>query len=158
MPTDFTIVVDSAEKVHTGYFLNDAWMEAHPGIEVEQDALLVGDYTLEGHRDDFTVERKTIDDWCASITSGRKRFESEWLRAPQPLLGRYLIIEHPHGLWGLIMGWHRSRVHPRSSVGTLLQWSARHNIIWHVVHDRVEGEEVVFRLMCRWLKAEREKE
>ena len=159
MPIDFTIVVDSAEQVHTGYFLNDNWMEAHPDIEVEQDALLVGDYSIEGHRDEFTVERKTIDDWCASIVGNRRKaFEREWLRAPQPLLGRWLIIEHPQGLWGLTQGWHRSRIHPRASVGTLLKWSARHDFVWHVVHDREEGEEVVFRLMKQWLKAEREKE
>lgn len=69
----YTLIVDEREKLPYSYFGNN--------VIIKTATLKTGDYTIEGHEDLFTLERKSLDDYVNSLLKERfykelKRLES----------------------------------------------------------------------------------
>ncbi len=70
-----TIIVDSREQT--------PWTAEGLGCPTVRAKLDAGDYSVEGLEGRVAIERKSLDDWCGTITRERKRFyrELDLLRA-----------------------------------------------------------------------------
>ena len=58
----------------------------------ETATLATGDYSIMGFEDEFTVERKSLDDLVGSCTNDRERFERELVRMRGYYFRRLLIV------------------------------------------------------------------
>lgn len=96
-----------------------------------------GDYSCEVIKPDGTsvsaakkvcVERKmNLDELCGCFTSGRQRFEREFLRAKEDGAKVYLLVEN--ATWEKVYeGTYRSRMKPDALAASLLAWCARYNL------------------------------
>lgn len=91
-----------------------------------------GDYSCQlenfSFEKDIVVERKhNLDEICGNFTVQRERFEREFLRAKAYGTKVYLIIENAS--WtDVFLGNYRSRLPPKSLVGSLLSWMVRFNV------------------------------
>lgn len=96
-----------------------------------------GDYSCEVTKPDGTpvsaakkvcVERKmNLDELCGCFTSGRERFEREFLRAREDGAKVYLLVENAS--WEKVLsGAYRSRMKPEALTASLLAWCARYNL------------------------------
>ena len=123
-----SIICDTRENVNqhiTKYF------NAHhiPHIERKLD---VGDYSAQlgelSLERDICVERKhNLDEICGNFTAERERFEREFMRAKAYGTKVVLIVENAS--WGdIFLGNYRSKVQPKSLLGSLLSWMVRYNI------------------------------
>lgn len=97
-----------------------------------------GDYSCEVTKPDGSVtsaekkvviERKmSLDELCGCFTTGRIRFEKEFLRAKGDGAKVYLLIENAS--WEKILsGTYRSHMNPESLAASLLAWCARYSLI-----------------------------
>ena len=77
---------------------------------------------------EIVVERKhNLDEICGNFTIERERFEREFLRAKAYGTKVVLIIEN--ATWtDIFLGNYRSKVQPKSLIGSLLSWMVRYNI------------------------------
>lgn len=67
------------------------WQRFLPeNVLLERTALETGDFALAGLPDGAIVERKTVNDFLAAMTSQRERFERELLRSRH--VGAFIII------------------------------------------------------------------
>ncbi|NCC53098.1 MAG: hypothetical protein EOM20_18055 [Spartobacteria bacterium] len=91
--------------------------------------LYAGDYSIQGLETMFSIERKSIDDLCGSLTSDRARFERELHRLRGYQFKRLLIegtqIEVEQHRY-------RSRATPQSILGSLATFEIRFDtpIVW----------------------------
>lgn len=96
-----------------------------------------GDYSCEVTKPDGTlvsaaqkvcVERKmNLDELCGCFTSGRERFEREFLRAREDGAKVYLLVENAS--WEKVLsGAYRSRMKPEALTASLLAWCARYSL------------------------------
>lgn len=123
-----TIICDSREQVN-GHVTK--WFDAKkiPHITRKLDA---GDYSAQlgemSLERDIVIERKhNLDEICGNFTTERERFEREFLRAKANGTKVVLIVEN--ATWGdIFLGNYRSKVQPKSLVGSLLSWMVRYNI------------------------------
>ena len=85
----------------------------------------LGDISFER---DITVERKhNLDEICGNFTAERDRFEREFIRAKAYGTKVHLIIEN--ATWSdIFLGNYRSKLPPKSLVGSLLSWMVRFNV------------------------------
>lgn len=92
----------------------------------------VGDYSAQlgalSIERDIAIERKhNLDEICGNFTAERERFEREFLRAKAYGTKVVLIIEN--GSWSdIYLGNYRSKVTPKSLLGSLLSWMVRYNV------------------------------
>jgi ERCC4-type nuclease len=80
-----TIITDSREQTPLVF--------SFPTITA---GLTTGDYSVAGLEDDFCIERKSLNDLYASLTSGRDRFKRELHRMKAFPFCRLLIIGSEH--------------------------------------------------------------
>ena len=91
-----------------------------------------GDYSAQlgnlSFERDICIERKrNLDEICGNFTAERERFEREFLRAKAYGTKVHLIIEN--ATWSdIFLGNYRSKLSPKSLVGSLLSWMVRFNI------------------------------
>lgn len=91
-----------------------------------------GDYSAEldsiSFERDIVVERKhNLDEICGNFTAERERFEREFIRAKAYGTKVHLIIENAS--WSdIFLGNYRSKLPPKSLVGSLLSWMVRFNV------------------------------
>jgi len=98
--------------------------------EIELD---VGDYTLDGFEDIFSVERKTLDDLATSLGTDRERFEAEIQRA-QSLDEFIVVIEASKRSVGAYKNVsdcpnYFSDIHPNSIIGTVEKWPQKYSTL-----------------------------
>ena len=97
-----------------------------------------GDYSCEFAKPDgsvtnaankIAIERKmNLDELCGCFTSGRGRFEREFLRAKEDGAKVYLLVENAN--WEKAFnGAYKSRFNPKSLIASILAWSGRYNIV-----------------------------
>lgn len=86
---------------------------------------MLGEYTLE---QEVVIERKhNLDEICGNFTVERERFEREMLRAKAYNTKVFLIIENAS--WSdIFLGNYRSKLEPKSLVGSLFSWQAKYNL------------------------------
>ena len=61
--------------------------------EVSRGTIRQGDYCLAGDPDQFSVERKSLDDFIGTISSGWERFRRELDRMKATGMARIIIVE-----------------------------------------------------------------
>lgn len=93
-------------------------------LEAGDYSAMLGDYTLEN---DVFIERKAdLTEICGNFTSARERFEREFTRAKAIGAKPFLLIEND-SFDDVYLGNYRSKVQPKSLIGSLLTWQVRYN-------------------------------
>ena len=122
-----TIICDSREQDHHVA----EWFQKHDvhtitrKLDTGDYSAQLGDMTMER---EIVVERKhNLDEICGNFTVERERFEREFLRAKAYGTKVVLIVENAS--WtDIFLGNYRSKVQPKSLIGSLLSWMVRYNI------------------------------
>jgi ERCC4-type nuclease len=96
-----------------------------PERETVRARLWAGDYSVEELTDCVAIERKSLADFCNSLTWGRERFIAEMQRLST--YRRALIVVEGH-LDDVIHGIYRGRIRPRSLVGSVASIHARWSV------------------------------
>lgn len=124
---DLTIIVDTREQQShvKEYFKAKKVPYIERALETGDYSAMLGNLSMER---DVVCERKhNLDELCQNLTSDRLRFEREFLRAKAYNTKVYLIIEN--ATWtDIFLGNYRSKMQPKSLVGSLLSWMVRYNI------------------------------
>ena len=158
------VVADTREQVWN--HVKDALEAA--GCPVERGKLDQGDYTafvpmnafpgfqnvpgFYSLQDEVVVERKAnLDEIAGNFTTGRDRFEREFIRAKSKGIKVYLLIENAS--WADILSHnYRSQLSPKSLMGSLLSWQAKYNV--SIVFCRPEETgRILYSTLYYWLKA-----
>ncbi len=145
------IICDTREQVN--YHIT-AYLDAKniPHIERKLD---IGDYAFqcEGQtfETDVAVERKAnLDELAGNLTADRKRFEQEFILAKARGTKVFLLIENA-GWQDIYAHDYKSRLEPKSMIGTLLSWQARYNVT--VLFCRAEeSPKLIHGIFYYWLK------
>ncbi|MGE4424742.1 MAG: ERCC4 domain-containing protein [Pseudodesulfovibrio sp.] len=111
------VVIDSREQLSLDF---SRWGD----VSTETGMLTAGDYSLRGLEDKFALERKSIPDLVASITTGRERLirELERLRGYEV---KAIIVEGT--LEQVARHEYRSRTSPESVLQTLAAWQIKYD-------------------------------
>ena len=123
------------------------------GCDTIVKGLKTGDYSAEyngvDYSDKIALERKSLADFIGSITSGRKRFEKEIMRAKE-LEYFAIIIE---GSWEDIEKHnYRSQMPPESVIGTILGWAVKFNVPIILAGNRRRAEKIVKKKLEFYLR------
>ena len=144
------------------------WMLDQAGCRVERGKLDQGDYTafvpmsafpgfqdvpgFYSLQDEVVIERKAnLDEIAGNFTTGRERFEREFLRAKSKGVKVFLVIENAN--WADVLSHnYRSQLSPKSLMGSLLSWQAKYNVT--IVFCRPEETaRILYSTLYYWLKA-----
>jgi ERCC4-type nuclease len=110
-------------------------------------ALPAGDYSLEGYETSVAAERKSLEDYVASVVGARDRFARE-LRA----LGEYdcacVVVEAT--LDDVLAHRYRSGAHPTAVLGATLSIIVDHGVPVFFCGDRQLACRFVEGLLCRY--------
>jgi len=117
--------------------------------ESETGTLPTGDYSLQGGQHLIAIERKSVDDLIACLTSGRERFERELYRG-RALDYFALVIEA--SLSDLSNGRYKSEMNPRAAIQSLLAFSVRYNLPVFFVENRKFGARVTESLLLKYAR------
>ena len=100
----------------------------------EVGTLDTGDYSILGLTDLIAVERKSLEDLIACMTSGRDRFERE-LRRLKAYPVRCVVVEA--NWYDLEQGNYRSKLNALAATHTVASWTARFCVPFQFVgtHD-----------------------
>jgi ERCC4-type nuclease len=130
-PATITIVCDSREPgpVHPWR----RWLPSH--VELVRATLDTGDFALAGLPDGAIVERKTVNDYLAAMTSNRERFERELARSRH--VGRFVVIVEGT-LADCITA--RGDMTEASLIGTVAAWTRRFCPIVFAGDERTAAE------------------
>ena len=144
------------------------WALENAGCPVERGKLDQGDYTafvpmsafpgvqdvpgLYSLQDEVVIERKAnLDEIAGNFTTGRDRFEREFIRAKSKGIKVFLLIENAS--WADILSHnYRSQLSLKSLMGSLLSWQAKYNV--SIVFCRPEETgRILYSTLYYWLKA-----
>jgi DNA excision repair protein ERCC-4 len=100
------VVVDTREQL--------PWTFDPALFRTVQRALPAGDYSLEGHESSIAIERKSLDDYVASVITGRERFGRELNKLADLELG-CVVVEAT--LEDVLAHRYRSSAHPNAVFG-----------------------------------------
>ena len=131
-------------KLDQGDYTAFVPMSAFPGFQDVE-----GTYSLQ---DEVVVERKAnLDEIAGNFTTGRDRFEREFIRAKSKGIKVFLLIENAS--WADILSHnYRSQLSPKSLMGSLLSWQAKYNV--SIVFCRPEETgRILYSTLYYWLKA-----
>lgn len=110
-----TIIIDSREQ-------RPLVFRHFPAITA---CLPEGDYSIAGHEDRFTVERKSISDLIQSVTRERSRFERELARMRGYDFRRLLIVGT---LADIEAHRYRSQTNPKSVIASVTAFEIRYQL------------------------------
>lgn len=138
---EFTILRDTREQKPYPFHDYD--------VDVKDEKLDTGDYTVEGYKGDFAVERKTKPDFLRSMTHDRDRFKRELVRAGEFNFPMALLLESPRVEFE--RGMYRSEAHPNSVIGTIDSWGEKYNVNFFFKRGRGMGEETAYTTLLNWV-------
>jgi len=140
------LVVDSREQRPLDF---TRW----PDVQTETGTLNAGDYALRGLEDRFALERKSIPDLVASLTTGRERMvrELERLRGYEV---KAIIVEGT--LEQVARHEYRSQANPESILQTIAAWHIRFGVpvLWC---GSPSGCAYMVRSLARWFLLDAQK-
>lgn len=110
-----TILVDSREQAPL-VFVN---------CPSERATLATGDYSIQGCEDEFTVERKSLDDLAGSCTHERDRFEKELVRMRGYSFRRLLVVGD---VADIEAHRYRSAATPKAILASVTAFEIRHGL------------------------------
>jgi ERCC4-type nuclease len=112
-PPPFVILADTREQAIPPF---------PEGVVLERTTLGEADYTTPRLRTLAVIERKSVGDFCSTITHGRDRFEREIERL-RPYRWKCIAVEGE-----LHETYRASLVHPHSVIGSIASFYARANL------------------------------
>lgn len=132
------------EKLDQGDYTAFVPMSAFPGFQN-----VPGLYSLQ---DEVVIERKaSLDEIAGNFTTGRDRFEREFIRAKARGVKVYLLIENAS--WADIFSHnYRSQLNPKSLEGSLRSWQAKYNVSIEFCRPE-ESARAIYNILHYWLKA-----
>jgi len=133
------IVVDTREQEPY------AFDPAH--VAVVRRALPAGDYSLDGYEASVAAERKSLEDYVASVVSARARFARE-LRALAEYDLACVVVEAT--LDDVLAHRYRSGAHPSAVLGATLSIIVDHGVPVFFCGDRQLACRFVEGLLCRY--------
>lgn len=122
---------------------------------IERIKLDYGDYSAkiqlpsdEWEQLNVAIERKmSLDELAQCYTTGRKRFEREFVRAKDAGAKVYLLVEN--ATWeDAYIGNYRSKMLPKAFIASLLAWLARYNCQLVFCRQRTTGK-LIFDILYR---------
>lgn len=141
-----TLIVDTREQAPLDF---SRWDD----VRVVTDTLNAGDYSIRGLEDRFALERKSVSDLVASLTSGRERMvrELERLRGFE-----FKAVAVEGTLEQIARHEYRSQTNPESILQTLAAWHVRYGcpVLWC---GSPAGCAYMVRAMARWFLRDTEK-
>lgn len=153
----FTIVIDTREQAPWSFLgiKADAKDDDKPMlVKTVQKALPTGDYSIVGLEGQVCVERKSHLDLVGSVSSGRERFEREFVRMSTMQYAAVVveasmaeILHHPPRY---------SKMNPKAVIRTTLSWSIRYGVHWWFAPSRAHAETLCFRLLQQFWKINQE--
>lgn len=131
-------------KLDQGDYTAFVPMSAFPGFQDVE-----GMYSLQ---DEVIIERKAnLDEIAGNFTTGRDRFEREFIRAKAKGIKVYLLIENAS--WADIFSHnYRSQLNPKSLEGSLRSWQAKYNVSIEFCRQE-ESARAIYNILHYWLKA-----
>lgn len=125
-------------------------------VTTQRATLKTGDYSIEGHGErGICIERKeSWDEIAGNVTKGRDRFRREFERMTE-FDTRLLIVCEP--LEVVTMGQLRSRIHPRSLIGSVCGLCEEFKVPFLFVRDRHAGMRYAMSAMLRYLNRQNRK-
>lgn len=131
-------------KLDQGDYTAFVPMNVFPGFQN-----VPGFYSLQ---DEVVIERKAnLDEIAGNFTTGRERFEREFIRAKSKGIKVYLLIENAS--WADIFSHnYRSQLNPKSLEGSLRSWQAKYNVSIEFCRPE-ESARAIYNILHYWLKA-----
>ena len=114
------------------------------GFDVERGTLRTGDYSIAGFTENIVLERKSLGDLAACMTSGRERFERELMRM-QEFPSAAVIVEEP--LMNIARGLYRSALNPSSFEQSILAFMIRYRVPFLFGRNRKHAEWLAFNCL-----------
>lgn len=126
----------------------------------ERFKLDYGDYSLayidlDGNKvymaDKIAIERKmNLDELCNCFTSGRERFEKEFIRARESGAKIHLLIEEAN-YEKMLNGGYKSKLNPDSLIASYFAWANRYDIQLHFCHKETTPR-LIYKILYYFLK------
>ena len=136
---EIVIVVDTREQ--QPYAFDPA------RVATVRRALPAGDYSLDGYEASVAAERKSLEDYVASVVSARTRFARE-LRALAEYDLACVVVEAT--LDDVLAHRYRSGAHPSAVLGATLSIIVDHGVPVFFCGDRQLACRFVEALLCRY--------
>ena len=135
------IVVDSREQ--------EPYVFDPERVTIVRRSLPAGDYSLDGHETAIAAERKSIDDYVASVVRDRDRFARE-LRILSGYDVACVVVEAT--LEDILAHRYRSDTHPNAVLGATLSIIVDRSVPVFFCGDRQIARRFVEGLLCRYHK------
>ncbi len=137
------IVIDTREQLDYGNHFEEK------GQIYIKGTLGVGDYSIVGYENKFSIERKARDDFVSCVTSSRERFVRELERAKEL---DYFAIIIECSFYDIINHNYRSETSPNAVISTISSWSIKYHFPIFFVEHRQGGALMVAKLAEHFLK------
>lgn len=150
----FTVAIDTREQAPFAFrgLNSDAHQKRKPLlIPTTRKTLHTGDYSIEGHEGEITIERKSLEDLYGTLGQGRERFERE-LERMGSFRCAFVVIE---ASWMKILESPppQTRLAPKSVYRSILAWQQRiPHLHWWACHTRRFAEITTFRILERFYR------
>ncbi len=118
-------------------------------VEVVEDGLSAGDYSISGFTDRVAVERKALGDLISCLTSGRERFihELERLRGYESAV---VVVEAD--FQDLAAGRYRSKLNPTSAVQSIVSIMQAYRMPFFFAGSRPDAERFTFDFLRHYYR------
>jgi DNA excision repair protein ERCC-4 len=133
---ELTIIIDTREQRPYIFY----------PTPVKIQTLKTGDYSVLGMEDIVSVERKSLDDFIASISWQRERFRREMERLSALPFSAVVIEAKISDITGQK---YRSRMTPESALATALSWSMEFKVPFFFAESRAYGAIVTEKILWR---------
>jgi DNA excision repair protein ERCC-4 len=140
-PDRVVIVVDTREQ--------EPYVFDPERVTIIRRKLPAGDYSLDGHETMVAAERKSLDDYVASVVRDRDRFARE-LRILSGYEVACVVVEAT--LEDVLAHRYRSDAHPNAVLGATLSIIVGRSVPVFFCGDRQIARRFVEGLLCRYAK------
>jgi len=158
-PAPFSIVVDTREQTPWDFECITKRVRGKDVplvIETRRSKLDQGDYSILGHEDAITIERKSKADLWSTISQGRKRFKRELQRmqemeswSGQPGIAFVIVESELSDLLGNPPP--QTSYNPKSLLGSMLSWMREFNRVhWLYLPGKVAAQKVAYRIFDQY--------
>jgi len=147
----FTIIIDTREKspFHFRGIATDEKPRDQLVVKTRYATLSTGDYSIEGHEDQVTVERKSKEDAYLSFGTNRNRFQREFER--MSAMDHAAVVIEADWL-NLMRPPHMSKMRSKSIYRTVIAWSQRYGVHFYTCPGKRFAEITTLRILERWWK------
>ena len=147
----FTVIVDTREQLPYTF---DSIEIGGKRLVVPTDfqTLQSGDYSIRGMENLVTIERKSVNDFYGSITTGRSRLEAEFERMESMQFSAIIVEGRLESVLEPTL--HGRRITSQAIRATVASWSIKYQTRWLFVASRTYGELMTFELLEKFYRHE----